>query len=98
MQSHSKPSDDIEDAAVSRGVDVPSPWLTQREAASYLKLAVGTIRNLTSAHALPFARRGRIVRYRRDALDAWLVKGTHRGRRRSPRTACVSGVKGALGR
>jgi len=59
---------------------VQSPWLTPQEAAHYLRIALGTLRNLTSQRRVPFARRGRIVRYRRDLLDAWLANGGCRGR------------------
>jgi len=50
-----------------------SPWLTPIEAAEYLGIALGTLRNLTSQRRVPFSRNGRIVRYRVDALDAWLA-------------------------
>ena len=48
------------------------PWLKASEAAEYLALAVGTVHNLTWAGRLPCCKRGRIVRYHRDDLDAWL--------------------------
>jgi excisionase family DNA binding protein len=50
----------------------PSPWLPPYAAALYLGVALGTLRNWTSARHVPFARRGRIVRYHRDELDEWL--------------------------
>lgn len=55
-----------------------SNWLQPEEAAAYLGVAVGTIRNLTSAGRLPFGRRGRIVRYRSEDLDQWLLGGDGR--------------------
>ncbi|WP_145269694.1 helix-turn-helix domain-containing protein [Tautonia plasticadhaerens] len=61
----------------SRGT---SPWLTPDEAAAYLRVAPGTIRNWTSAGYIPFSRRGRVVRYHREALDRWLSRGSCPGR------------------
>jgi excisionase family DNA binding protein len=57
-----------------------SPWLRPAEAAEYLGVALGTLRNWTSARYVPFARRGRIVRYHRDSLDRWLGSGACPGR------------------
>ena len=57
-----------------------SPWFTPAEAAEYLGVAVGTLRNWTSARYVPFARRGRVVRYRREELDEWLARGGCKGR------------------
>ncbi len=57
-----------------------TPWLTAEQAASYLGVSVGTVRNWTSARYVPFSRRGRVVRYHRDALDRWLSKGNCPGR------------------
>lgn len=61
-----------------------SPWLTPVEAALYLGVALGTLRNWTSAHYVPYAKRGRVVRYRRDVLDAWLTRGACTGRATLP--------------
>ena len=58
----------------------PSPWLTTLEAASYLGVAVGTLRNWVSARYVPFARRGRVVRFHREKLDLWLRRGECHGR------------------
>ena len=49
-----------------------SPWFRAKGAAQYLHLAVGTVRNMTSSGRLPCVKRGRIVRYHKDDLDAWL--------------------------
>ena len=61
-----------------------SPWLKPVEAAMYLGVALGTLRNWTSAHYIPHAKRGRVVRYRRDLLDAWLSRGACAGRATLP--------------
>jgi excisionase family DNA binding protein len=57
-----------------------SPWMTPVEAAAYLGIALGTLRNWTSAHFVPHAKKGRVVRYHRDALDRWLARGACTGR------------------
>ena len=57
-----------------------SPWMKADQAAAYLDVSVGTLRNWTSARYVPFCRRGRVVRYHRDALDRWLSKGSCPGR------------------
>lgn len=53
-----------------------TPWLTPLEAADYLGVALGTVRNWVYRRRIPFARRGRVVRFHRDRLDAWLASGT----------------------
>src|SRR5262249_689184 len=50
------------------------------ETARYLGIALGTLRNWTSAHYIPFVKKGRIVRYHRLVIDRWLAKGACRGR------------------
>ena len=52
--------------------DVRSPWLNYEGAATYLGVAVGTLRNWVSAGYIPFVRRGGVVRFHRDDLDDWL--------------------------
>jgi excisionase family DNA binding protein len=59
---------------------VKTPWMTPLEAAAYLRVSLGTLRNWTSARYVPFVRRGRVVRYRRDDLDEWLSKDRCDGR------------------
>jgi excisionase family DNA binding protein len=61
-------------------VPVDSPWMTPAQAAAYLGVALGTLRNWTSAKFVPFARRGRCVRYHRGVLDRWLSRGACPGR------------------
>ena len=57
-----------------------SPWMTPEETAGYLGIALGTLRNWTSARFIPHAKKGRVVRYHRDLLDKWLSKGACPGR------------------
>lgn len=54
---------------------IESPWLTPQEAADYLGIAVGTLRNWTSNGVVPYAKRGGVVRYHREELDHWLRTG-----------------------
>lgn len=57
-----------------------SPWLTMSEVASYLSVSVGTVRNWVSQRYIPFARRGRVVRFHREKIDTWLAAGGCKGR------------------
>ncbi len=52
--------------------------MTQAEAARYARVSTATIRNWQNA-GLPFARRGRSVRYTRAALDRWMNRTTVMG-------------------
>jgi len=52
-----------------------SPWLLPAEAAAYLRIALGTLRNWTAQRFVPFAKRGRTVRYHRATLHRWLTAG-----------------------
>jgi len=58
----------------------PTPWMTPEVTAGYLGVSLGTLRNWTSARYIPFAKRGRVVRYHRDAIDRWLSRGSCPGR------------------
>ena len=57
-----------------------SPWMGPEETAQYLGIALGTLRNWTSAHFIPHAKKGRVVRYNREIIDRWLGKGACPGR------------------
>lgn len=57
-----------------------SPWMKPEEAAEYLGVALGTLRNWTSAKFVPFSKRGGIVRYHRNQLDKWLLAKSCKGR------------------
>ncbi|MEO5344309.1 MAG: helix-turn-helix domain-containing protein [Gammaproteobacteria bacterium SHHR-1] len=52
--------------------------LTEAEAAEYIGVAAGTLTvwRSTGRYALPFAKVGRLVRYRRSDLDSWLESRT----------------------
>lgn len=59
---------------------IPTPWLNAKEAAAYLGISLGTLRNWTSAKFVPFSKRGGIVRYHQQRLDEWLTAKSCRGR------------------
>jgi excisionase family DNA binding protein len=59
---------------------VETPWMTVDEVALYLSVSPGTIRNWVSQHYVPFARRGRVVRFHRGRIDEWLGRGACKGR------------------
>jgi excisionase family DNA binding protein len=70
----------LREARLADAVPPPSPWMSPRETARYLGIALGTLRNWTSARFIPYSKRGRVVRYHRDAIDRWLARGACSGR------------------
>lgn len=53
-----------------------SPWLTTDQAAAYLSVSAGTLRNWRTQGQGPRCHTvGRIVRYHRDQLDAYMQAG-----------------------
>ncbi|GEM_PF-5500132 len=52
-----------------------SPILTAQEAASYLRLSLRTFYRAVRAGRIPCAREGKVLRFHRDALDAWAKGG-----------------------
>lgn len=62
-------------------INVDTPWMSYPQAASYLGIRVGTLRNWVSARYVPFARRRRVVRFHKKQLDQWLRRGECHGRR-----------------
>ena len=61
-----------------------TPWMNAIQTSLYLVVALGTLRNWTSAGFIPHAKRGRTVRYHREKLDAWLATGACPGRSKFP--------------
>lgn len=55
-----------------------SDWLTTGEAAAYLKVAIGTLKNWTSNGKIPFHKLNRLNRYSKRELDELLL-GQKRG-------------------
>lgn len=53
-----------------------SPWLTTEQAAAYLSVSAGTLANWRTKGTGPRYRAvGRMVRYHRDDLDAFMMEG-----------------------
>ncbi|MDA8586726.1 helix-turn-helix domain-containing protein [Rhodobacteraceae bacterium] len=53
-----------------------TPWMTTEAAAGYLSVSPGTMHNWRSKGTGPtYKTVGRIVRYHRDDLDAFLMTG-----------------------
>jgi excisionase family DNA binding protein len=55
-------------------VPLPFGWATWgfKETSAYLGCTEGTLRVWTSKRKVPFVRVGRLVRFRKQDLDAWL--------------------------
>ncbi len=61
----------------TRPATFTSPWLNTNQAADYLSVSGGTLRNWRSAGAGPRYRTvGRVVRYHRDDLDDFFSAGS----------------------
>jgi len=58
-----------------RNHEQETPWFTSAQAAAYLGVKLGTVRNWISQKRIPFVRRGRVVRLHRERLDEWLRAG-----------------------
>lgn len=60
---------------LSVALQSPSDLLTQNEAAAYLGLSPHTLEvwRCTKRYELPYVKVGRLIRYRRSGLDAWLA-------------------------
>jgi hypothetical protein len=56
-------------------IRIASPWMRPLQAADYLGIAIGTLRNWTWTRFVPFARRRHVVRYHREHLDEWMLGG-----------------------
>jgi excisionase family DNA binding protein len=62
----------IVDARMAIYAQDEDPWLTSKEAAAYLGISEGTIRNLVSSKVLPrHGAPGTRLRFRRSELDAY---------------------------
>ena len=49
-------------------------YMTAEQVATYIGTTEGTIRVWTSQRKIPFIKKGRLVRYDRLAIDAWMLK------------------------
>lgn len=59
----------------NNNVTVGSPWMSYRQAAAYLGVSVGSLRNWVASGRISAARNGGVVRFHRETLDAWLQRG-----------------------
>lgn len=55
------------------GYGRPEPWVTKRQLAEHLHVAIRWIEG-QHHHGLPHVRRGGVVRYRISEVEAWLRK------------------------
>jgi excisionase family DNA binding protein len=60
---------------------IDEPYLTRRESAAYLKVSVKLLEKLASAGTGPryFRAGGKLARYRKGDLDAWMQAQTFGG-------------------
>lgn len=63
------------------GAQTNTDLIDEREAAQILNVSPGTLSvwRCTGRYGLPFVKVGRLVRYSRKSLDAWLAGRTQQG-------------------
>lgn len=54
--------------STSSSLKIEEEWLNTRQAASYLKIPVGSLRNMTSNGKIPYSKLGRSNRYHLNDL------------------------------
>ncbi len=64
--------DRVAERVLERMSDRSSPWLTVDDAASYTGLSKDALYKLTAAKAIPHAKPGKRLLFKREELDAWL--------------------------
>jgi excisionase family DNA binding protein len=57
-------------------VEEPTPLLTAQEAASYLRIPIGSLYGRISKRQIPFTRLGRLLRFKKSELDQLLTANT----------------------
>lgn len=57
----------------------PEALMTPEEAAAYLKVAPGTVRQWVKLGRIPFIKVRSLTRFRRSDLDAWLGEPVEKG-------------------
>lgn len=55
-------------------VNITPRFLTAAQVAVYIGSTEGTVRVWTSQRKIPFIKKGRLVRYDRLAVDAWMQR------------------------
>ena len=53
---------------------VKEPLMTAGEVASYLSCSLSTVRRLVARDEIPHFRLGKMVRFKRGQIDAWLIQ------------------------
>jgi excisionase family DNA binding protein len=76
--------------ATKNQIAAETPWMTVQEVAMYLSVSPGTIRNWVSQRYIPYAKRGRIVRFHRGRIDEWLSRNACRGRASFSRSSVLT--------
>lgn len=59
---------------VERAVSDEEEWLTPTEVANYLRLSIGSVRNMTSNGDLPYYKLGRRVRYLKKEIRILILQ------------------------
>lgn len=62
---------------------VKETLMTARDVARYLNCSASTVRRMAACGDIPHYRLGKLVRFRRNEIDAWLAQ-VHRGRAVTP--------------
>ncbi len=57
----------------NKDLEVEQEWLTTPEAAEYLRISVGQLRNMTSNGYVPYYKLGRSNRYLKEELKQMLL-------------------------
>src|SRR5215510_575433 len=69
----------MEPRDVAPGPIIEPRWLDVDTAAQYLCMSRHALYHRISRRQIPFVRRGRIIRFDRQALDRWMSKGVRNG-------------------
>lgn len=65
--------DKVNSSSLTSKNDSAEAWLTTQQAADYLGISVGSLRNRVACGEIPRRKLGRLNRYLRSELDALLV-------------------------
>lgn len=61
---------------LDRKIDIisgsPAEWMTLDEVCDYLNLSKSSIYKLTMKNGIPFYKLGRILKFKRSEVDAWI--------------------------
>ena len=62
----------IDGAEQETTMSMTKTWMSSKEVASYTSLSLGTIYSKTSRGEIPVHHIGKLPRYHRDEIDAWI--------------------------